>query len=84
MEKRGPSRTVGGNVNWCSLYGEQHGGSPKNLKLELPNDTEIQLLGIYLDNVTMYFLIYATPVVIEALLTTATTWKQPKRPPTEE
>ena len=25
-----PSYTVGGNVNWCSHYGEQCGGSLKN------------------------------------------------------
>ena len=24
MEKREPSHTVGGNVNWCSHYAEQH------------------------------------------------------------
>ena len=30
VEKKEPSYTVGGNVNWCSHYGEQHGGSLKN------------------------------------------------------
>ena len=30
VEKREPSCTVGGNVNWYSHYGEQHGGSLKN------------------------------------------------------
>ena len=29
MEKREPSCTVGGNVNWYSHYGEQYGGSLK-------------------------------------------------------
>ena len=29
-EKREPSYTVGGNVNWYSHYGEQYGGSLKN------------------------------------------------------
>ena len=29
-QKREPSYTVGGNVNWCSHYGEQYGGSSKN------------------------------------------------------
>ena len=29
-EKREPSYTVGGNVNWCSHYGEQYGGSFEN------------------------------------------------------
>ena len=30
MGKREPSSTVGRNVNWCSHYGEQYGGSSKN------------------------------------------------------
>ena len=30
VEKREPSYTVGGNVNWCSHYGKQHGASLKN------------------------------------------------------
>ena len=30
VEKREPSYTVGGNVNWCSHYGKQYGGSSKN------------------------------------------------------
>ena len=30
LEKRGPSYTVDGNVNWYSHYGEQYGGSLKN------------------------------------------------------
>ena len=29
VEKREPSRTAGGNVNWCSHYGKQYGGFPK-------------------------------------------------------
>ena len=36
VERRGPSYTVDGNVNWCSHYGEQYGGSFKKLKIELP------------------------------------------------
>ena len=29
-EKREPSYTVGGNVNWCSQYGEEYGDFSKN------------------------------------------------------
>ena len=29
-EKREPSYTVGGNVNWCSHYGTQYGGPQRN------------------------------------------------------
>ena len=47
VEKREPSCTVGGNVNWYSHYGEQYGGSSKKLKIEVPYDPAIPLLGIY-------------------------------------
>ena len=30
MEKREASYTAGGNVNWCSHYGQEHGGSSKH------------------------------------------------------
>ena len=30
VEKREPSDTVGGNVNWCSRCGKQYGSSFKN------------------------------------------------------
>ena len=30
VEKREPSYTVGGNVNWYNYYGEHYGGSLKN------------------------------------------------------
>jgi len=30
VERREPSYTVDGNVNWYSRYGEQYGGSLKN------------------------------------------------------
>ena len=31
VKKREPSYTVGGNVNWCSHYGEQYGGDRKSV-----------------------------------------------------
>ena len=40
MEKRGPSYTVGGNVSWCSHYGEQYGDTSKNKNI-LPHDPAI-------------------------------------------
>ena len=30
VEKREPSYTVAGNVNWFSYYGKQYGGASKN------------------------------------------------------
>ena len=45
VERSEPSYTVGGNVKWYSHY-EQNGGSLKKLKIELPYDHAIPLLGI--------------------------------------
>ena len=39
--------TVGRNVTWCSHYGKQYGRSSKKLKIELPYDPVIVLLGIH-------------------------------------
>ena len=47
VEKREPSYTAGENVTWCSHYGEQYGGFKKKLKIELPYNPAISLLGIY-------------------------------------
>ena len=47
VEKRDPSCPVGGNVNWCSHYRKRCGDSIKKLKIELPYDPAIPLLGIY-------------------------------------
>ena len=47
VEKKELSYTVGGNVNWYSHYGEQYGDSFKKLKIELPYDPAILLLGIH-------------------------------------
>ena len=44
-----PFYTVGGNINWCSHYGEQFGGSLKKVKLELPHDLAILPLDIYME-----------------------------------
>ena len=79
MERREPSYTVGGNVNWYSHYGEQYAGSLKN-KIELPYDTIIPLLGIYLEKNKIQKET-RTPVFTEALFIIAKTWK--KCPSTE-
>ena len=34
VEKREPSYTVGGNVNWCSHYRKQYGAFLKKLKID--------------------------------------------------
>ena len=55
----------------------------KKLKLELPCDPRIQLLGIYLEK-NMAPKDTCTPLFIAALFTMAKTWKQPKCLLTEE
>ena len=45
-ERREPMFTVGGNVYWCSHYGEQY-GIPLETEKELPYDPVISPLGIY-------------------------------------
>ena len=55
----------------------------KKLKIELPYDTAILLLGIYADK-TIIQKDTCTPMFIVVLFTVAKTWKQPKCPLTEE
>ena len=85
VEKREPSYTIGGNVNWCSYCEEQYGGSLKKLKIELPYDTTSSLLGIHLEK--MKILIQKdtrTTMFTAALLTIPKSWKQPKCSSTNE
>ena len=72
-----------GNVNWCSHYGKQCGDSLKILKIGLPYDLAILLLGIYLEK-TLIQKDTCILVFIAALFTIAKTWKQPKCPSTDE
>ena len=32
VEERETSRTVGGNVNWCTYSGKEHSGLPQKIK----------------------------------------------------
>ena len=57
----------------------------KNLKIELPYDPGIPLLGIYPEKMkTLIQKNTYTPVFRAALFTIAKTWKQPKCPSTDE
>ena len=42
----GDKETAGDNVNWSSHYEKQRGGSSNQLKIEVPYDPAIPLLGI--------------------------------------
>ena len=55
----------------------------RKLKIELPYDPAIPLLGIYPDK-TIIQKDTCTPMFIATLFTIAKTWKQPKCPSTEE
>ena len=55
----------------------------RKLKIELPYDPPIPLLGLYLDK-TIIQKDTCTPMFIAALFTIAKTWKQPKCPSTDE
>ena len=55
----------------------------KTLKIELPYDPAIPLLGIYPEK-TIIQKGSCTTMFIASLFTTARTWKQPKCPSTEE
>jgi len=83
VEKREPSCTVGGNVNWYSHYGEQYGNTFRNLYTELPYDPAIPLLGIYPDKALLKR-DTCTRIFIAALFKIARTWKQPKCPSTDD
>ena len=54
----------------------------RKLKIELPYDPAISLLGIYLDKIKIPKDAY-TPMLTAALFTIAKTWKQSKCPSTE-
>ena len=55
----------------------------KKLKIELPYDLTVPLLGIYLEK-TLIRKDTGTPMFIAALFTIAKTWKQSKCPSTDE
>ena len=84
MKKRELSCTVGGNANWCSHSGKLW-KFLKNLKIDLPYDTAIALLGIYpRDTGVLMHRGTCTPMFIAALSTIAKLWKEPKCPSTGE
>ena len=83
MEKREASDTVGGNVNFVQPLWRTVWRFLKKLKIELPYDPAIPLLGMYLEKIIIQK-DTCTPVFIAALFTIAKTWKQPKWPPMEK
>ena len=70
MEKREPSYSVDGNVSWYTRCGKQYGGSLRKLKIQLPYNPAIPLLGIYLDK-TIIQKDMCTPIFITTVFTVA-------------
>ena len=68
VEKRETSYTVGGNVNTATLENSME--VLKKLKIELPRDPAIPLLGMYLEK-NMVRKDTCTPMFIAVLLTIA-------------
>ena len=85
VKKREPSCSIGGIINCCGYYGKQFGGTTKKLKLELPYDPAIPLLGIY---PTKYKTLIQkdthTPMFTAVLFTITKIWKPPKCPSIDE
>ena len=76
VEKREPSYTVGGDVNWYNHYGTVWRFLRK-LNIELPYDLAIPLMSIYLDKIIIQKDTW-TPVFMVALFPIAKAWRQPK------
>ena len=77
VEKRVPSFTVGGKINWYNHVENSMEVTQKTR--ELPYDLAIPFLDIYLDKTFIQKDIF-TPVFIAGLFPVAKTWKQPKYP----
>ena len=56
-------KTVGENANQCRHDEKQYGGFEKKLKIELPYDPAILLLGMYLKTINHQLKRYMTPNV---------------------
>ena len=67
-------------MNWYSHYGKRYGGFLEKLKIVLPYDPAIPLLGIYIKKKTHYKKYTCISVFIAALFVIVKIWKQHKCP----
>ena len=78
-EKENLFCTAGGNANWYSHPGKGVWRFLKKLRIELPYDPAIVLLGIYpRDTGVLFQRGTCTPMFIAALSAVAKVWKEPK------
>jgi hypothetical protein len=75
---------AGGNTNWYNHSENQLGSSSEKLEIDLPQDTAISLLGIYLKGASSYHRGTCSTMFIEALSVTARSWKHLRCPTVEE
>uniref|UniRef100_A0A8D1U226 Uncharacterized protein n=1 Tax=Sus scrofa TaxID=9823 RepID=A0A8D1U226_PIG len=76
--EKGPSFTVGGNVNWLQPLWKTGWRYLRKLNIQLPYDPAIPLLGIYLEK-NFIQKDTSTPIFTAVLFTGAKkTWKRPK------
>jgi hypothetical protein len=76
--KEEPLYTAGRDANWCNHYGNQYGVSSKKVKIELPDDLTIQLLGMYPKECKSVYNKYTlTPMLIVAFFSVPKLWIQP-------
>ena len=82
MERREPSYTVGGNVNWYSHYGEQYARflKTKNRATIRPCNSTPEHVSREKHGLKRYI----HPNIHCTLFTMTKTWKQPQCPSTEE
>lgn len=83
MWKREPSFTIGGTANSYIQYGNQCGEFSKSLKINLPHDQAVPLLGTYPKDSTPYSTDACPAMVTAALFTIARKPEQPKCPKTD-
>ena len=84
MEKGEPTCTVLGMQTGTATLQNCMGGSPKKLKIELPSNPTVTLLGIYPIYKSTNLRMYNHPMFIAGLLTTVKLWREPKCPLSDE
>ena len=82
VQKREPSYSADGSVNWYKHYGNSM-EVPLKLKIELLYDPAIPLLGVYPEE-TLIRKDTCTPMLTAALSLKAKTWTPPKCPSTKD
>ena len=83
VEKRKLYCSVGRNVNWYSHYGEQYRQFFNKLRIKLPCDPAIPLLGIHPEK-TIIQKDTNIPIFTAALFTITRTWKHLRSPLTDK